>query len=91
MESKNAKGVFVDIMGFYWFNDCQLTLKKLNKKFPDYAGEIKELIDSFIIKIGNDDNIHIAFLDEQRVELVKARKRRQRAGKAGGSAPRNNA
>lgn len=87
LESFHLKGLFIDICGFYWVQDCTITLTMLNKKFSNSTNDIKELINSEIIKHENrHDKIEIEFLNIQYDLLSEKRKVRQAAGSKGGNA-----
>ena len=79
--------MFISICGYYWINDCHLTLAMLQKKFSNAKDMLKELIDLGILKHQNrHDKIEIEFLNKQYDLLSENRKRRQSAGSKGGNA-----
>jgi hypothetical protein len=87
LETYEAKGVFIDVCAFYWSQDCDVTLTKLNKKFSNATILLKQLIESGIIKHENKhDKIKIDFLMIQYDLLSEKRKLRQSAGSKGGNA-----
>lgn len=87
VERYELKGLFMDICGYYWVQDCHMTLPLLEKKFPNDKNMIKELIDLGILKHERRHNrIEVEFLVNQRLLLNKKRKVRQDAGSKGGKA-----
>jgi hypothetical protein len=87
LESYELQGVFISVCGYYWINDCSITLAMLKKKFRDATKLIDELIELGIIKHEKKhDKIEIEFLNIQYDLLSEKRKRRQDAGSKGGNA-----
>jgi hypothetical protein len=87
LESFELQGLFISICGYYWINDCSLTLAMLQKKFSNATTLIKQLIDLGIIKHENrHDKVEIEFLNTQYDLLSEKRKVRQIAGSKGGKA-----
>lgn len=87
LESYELKGLFIDVCGYYWINDCDLTLATLNKRFSNAKGLLQELINLGILKHENrHDKVEIEFLLKQRCKLSEERKHRQEAGSKGGKA-----
>lgn len=87
VERYELKGLFMDICGYYWVQDCHMTLPLLEKKFPNDKNMIKELIDLGILKHERRHNrIEVEFLVNQRLLLNEKRKVRQDAGSKGGKA-----
>ena len=81
------KGLFIDICGFYWINDCNTTLAILKKKFSNAISLLDELVNLDIIKHENKhDKVEIDFLNKQYDLLSEKRKLRQNAGSKGGNA-----
>lgn len=86
LESFELQGLFISICGYYWINDCNLTLSMIIKKFKN-ENLILELIDLNIIKHEKrHDKIEIEFLNLQYDLLSEKRKARQNAGSKGGNA-----
>lgn len=86
LESFELKGLFIDICGYYWIQDCDITLAMLQKKFSNAKGII-ELVNLGIIKHENrHDKVEIEFLNLQYDLLSEKRKLRQQAGSKGGNA-----
>jgi hypothetical protein len=85
LERYELQGLFISICGFYWLQDCSITLALLQKKFN--TNMIQELIDLGILKHENrHDKIEIVFLNKQYDLLSEKRKLRQIAGSKGGNA-----
>ena len=80
LEDYELQGLFINICSYYWSNECELELKKIQKKFKD-TESINRLIDSELIKVHNGI-ISINFLDEQRDERLERSKIRSKGGKA---------
>lgn len=84
LERYELKGLYIEICGYYWINDCCLTLTILEKKFRNEVKLIKELIDLEILKHEKrHDKIEIEFLNIQFDLLSEKRKARQSAGLKG--------
>jgi len=64
LEDYELQGIFINVCGYYWSKDCDLSLINLNKKFRGFEDKIKQLIDSKIIKVIGE-NVAISFLNEQ--------------------------
>ena len=87
LESYEVKGLFVDVCAYYWSQDCDTTLAKLQKRFSNATLLLQTLIDSDIIKHeSRHDKIKIEFLMRQYDLLSEKRKLRQDAGSKGGNA-----
>lgn len=87
IESFELKGFFIDVCGYYWINDCDITLTTLKKKFSNATNLLTELIELGIIKHENrHDKVEIEFLNIQYDLLSEKRKHRQAAGSKGGNA-----
>lgn len=86
LERYELQGLFISVCGFYWLQDCSITLALLQKKFSNTT-MLKELIDLGIIKHEKrHDKIEIVFLNKQYDLLSEKRKLRQVAGSKGGNA-----
>ena len=90
LESDALKGFFSDVLAYYWANDCELSYKKLQKKYKSKQKKIVLLIDLNIIKLKNGF-ICIDFLDEQWGELYEFRLKKQKSGAKGGNKKSSNA
>lgn len=87
LESYELKGFFMDVCGYYWINDCNLTLTMLKKKFSYHQKLIDELINLEIIKHEKrHDKIEIEFLVRQMCDLSKKRNINKINGSKGGQA-----
>ena len=87
LENYEVKGLFIDLCGYYWIQDCNITLALLQKKFRNDIIILDELIKNNIIKHEKKtDLIQIEFLNKQFDLLSEKRKLRQIAGSMGGKA-----
>jgi hypothetical protein len=87
LESFEMQGLFINVCGYYWINDCNLTLTMLKKKFSNVTILLEQLIELSIIKHENrHDKVEIDFLNIQYDLLSEKRKLRQSAGSKGGNA-----
>lgn len=87
LESYEIQGLFINVCGYYWINDCTITLAMLRKKFSNAIPMLEQLIELGIIKHENrHDKVEIEFLNLQYDLLSEKRKRRQEAGSMGGNA-----
>lgn len=87
IERNELKGIFISICGFYWLQDCSVTLDLIQKKFPNDINLIKELIDlGIILHEKRHNKLQIEFLNKQFDLLSEKRKLRQAAGSRGGNA-----
>jgi len=69
-QSDSAQGVFVNILCYYWANNCEVSEERLKKRFKTKTKTIQKLIKSGTIKRQNGF-ISISFLDQQLSELNK--------------------
>ncbi|CAB4165286.1 hypothetical protein UFOVP916_8 [uncultured Caudovirales phage] len=87
LERYELQGLFISICGYYWMQDCSITLALLQKKFSNAIPLINELIELGILKHEKKhDKINIDFLMTQFDLLSEKRKLRQVAGSKGGNA-----
>jgi hypothetical protein len=87
LESFELQGLFISACGYYWINDCCITLTMLKKRFSNSSNLIDELVNLEIIKHEKrHDKIQIDFLNIQYDLLSEKRKRRQDAGLKGSNA-----
>ena len=84
MEQMEDQGLFINVCAFYWFKDCSLALAKLKQKFKGAEASLNRLLDSGILKVDENDNIIIDFLDEQFIKLSELHNIRSKAGRKGG-------
>jgi len=64
LETYELQGLFINVCGYYWSKDCELSLNNLLKKFREVKADIQILIDCGVIKIDNGI-VRISFLNEQ--------------------------
>lgn len=82
--SFDHKGLFSDIMSYYWVKDCSVTKEMLELKFKGEK-ELLEDLYKYVIEYDEEtDFITIGFLDDQFDMLSELRKSRQMAGRKGG-------
>jgi len=87
LESYELKGLFIEVCGYLWINDCNITLAMLKKKYSNATALLDELINLGILKHEKrHDKVEIDFLSRQLLELSDKRKRMQEAGSKGGKA-----
>jgi len=87
LESYELQGLFISVCGYYWINDCSITMAMLKKRFRDATSLLDELVKLGIIKHENKhDKVEIDFLNFQYDLLSEKRKLRQVAGSKGGNA-----
>lgn len=91
IESYELKGLFIDVCGFYWVKDCNISLAMLEKRFNNAKDLLEQLISLGILKVDENKNIDINFLNEQYDVLSEKRKKRQLAGRKGGLSKSSNA
>lgn len=87
-KNKAVKGVFIDVISYYWDRDCIVSVDKLKDWFEADIDEINTLIKAEIIKIDSDKNVIIEFLIEQLDELKGIKKTNAENGKKGGRPPK---
>ena len=80
LEDYHSQGVFINVCSYYWSNECNLTYKKLKKRFLNDFNTIDSLIEEGLIKV-NGDYVSINFLDEQQEERFEKSKKSSAAGK----------
>ena len=68
LESYEAQGLFINICSYYWSNECEVSIDKLNKKFRGQDKTLDVLLNASLFKIDNDMFVRINFLDEQKQE-----------------------
>ena len=86
LESYEAQGLFINICSYYWSNECNITFKKLLKRFRNCEETINELKEAELIKIDPEGNVFINFLNEQKDEREESRKAKVKGGKASADA-----
>jgi uncharacterized phage protein (TIGR02220 family) len=86
MCSFEAQGLFINILSFYWTKNGSITKAMLKQRFSNALTLLDELEKLKIFKVkGDEERIEIKFLDCQYKELSEKRKKRQNAGRKGGS------
>ncbi len=86
LESYESQGLFINICSYYWSNECEVNYKKLLKKFRGYEDVINQLKEENIFKVGNNEEISISFLDEQKNDRKEKSKIKAKGGKASAEA-----
>ena len=87
LEDYKTQGVFINVCSYYWSNECDVTIEKLNKRFKHNQEELTTLFHSELIK-KDEAHIVITFLDEQQQERSETRKVRVKGGIASAEARR---
>ena len=88
LEDLKTQGLFINICCYYWSQECQVSLEKLQKRFKNNKKQIQNLINEEII-YSDSLNIKIKFLDEQ-FEEREAVKHRNKANGIKGGRPKKN-
>lgn len=83
IEDYECQGVFINVCAYYWQKDAELTLTVLMKRFRNYETQIKQLIESKLIKVIGE-NISISFLNEQMESKEIQKITNQKNGAKGG-------
>lgn len=83
-KKKAVKGVFIDVIAFYWDRDCKVTIDRLKDWFEDDIEEIDLLLKAEIIKLDEVKNVIIEFLTEQLNERNSTQQTKVDNGKKGG-------
>lgn len=86
MCSMEAQGLFINICAHYWNKGNKLSIANAKQRFSNCLEQIEELIFQEIIKLDEDENIIIEFLDEQLNEFSSISRKRASAGRKGGKA-----
>ena len=86
LESYESQGLFINICSYYWSNECEVNYKKLLKKFRGYEDVINQLKEENIFKVGDNEEISISFLDEQKNDRKEKSKIKAKGGKASAEA-----
>lgn len=85
LEDFTTQGVFINVCSYYWSNECNVSIEKLNKRFKHNTKEIDTLFESELIH-NDDDFVSIHFLDEQQDERKQKSLQNSRAGKVSAEA-----
>ena len=86
MVSMEAQGVFTNLCCYYWMRNCSISLANAKQRFSNNLAAFEELLKCDVVKVADDDQIVINFLDEQMNEFVNVSEKRAKAGSAGGKA-----
>ena len=81
-----SQGLFMNICSYYWMKNCSMSLANAKQRFSKYESQLNQLIEFDIIKIDNEENIIINFLDNQMNEFINVAEKRAIAGAKGGKA-----
>lgn len=81
LEDYELQGLFINVCGYYWHKECNVSFDQLNKKFRN--SRIVELISDFIQCDDDTNMISINFLDEQYKEFAIRKEKLSNAGKKG--------
>jgi hypothetical protein len=84
LEDFETQGVFINVCVVYWSRAGDVTLPRLKKRFRENPACIKTLIDEGFIKVDEDDNVSITFLDEQIDEWEQLAEKNRLNGQRGG-------
>jgi hypothetical protein len=72
LEDYEVQGLFINICSYYWSNECNLTLKKAEKKFRNAEPDLwQTLMSEQLIKVDEKGYLSVSFLDEQAQERDK--------------------
>jgi len=82
LENDSIKGLFMDILVYFWIQNCSVLYPKLLRKFPRKTQKIKKLVESGIIKVV-DNHLRITFLEKEMAEITSKSKYLSDAGKRG--------
>ena len=83
LEDMKTQGLFINICSYYWSQECQVSHKKLQKRFKNHCKQLHILFLSEIIHEDGDD-IKIKFLDKQYEEREVVKHRNKANGLKGG-------
>jgi len=84
--SIESQGLFVNICCYYWMKNCSMSLANAKQRFSKHEALLKELLDFAVIKLDDNNNLIISFLDKQMNEFVDVAEKRALAGAKGGKA-----
>ena len=90
LENERTQGFFITLSAWYWKKDCLIDLCFINKRLVCGKAMLKQclnnLIESEIVKVDDNGNVTITFLDNQYDLLSEKRQKRVDAGRIGGKA-----
>ena len=78
--------MFTNLCCYYWMRNCSISIANAKQRFSNNLAAFEELLNCDIVKVTDDDQIVINFLDEQMNEFVNVSEKRAKAGSAGGKA-----
>lgn len=81
--SLEAQGLFSVIKCIYWQKECSLNLRQVLRRY-DKKELINELVEEGVIKVDDEENISISFLDELYNTFKERRDKLSKAGRKGG-------
>ena len=84
--SIESQGLFVNICCYYWMKNCSMSLANAKQRFSKHIALLNELLEIDIIKLDEDGNLIISFLDKQMNEFINVAEKRSIAGAKGGKA-----
>jgi len=84
--NEETQGVFITICAFYWMKDCSMSLANAKQRFSKNIASLDYLLEQKIIKVDEEQNIVINFLDKQMNEFINVAEKRAIAGARGGLA-----
>ena len=86
MVSMEAQGVFTNLCCYYWMRNCSISIANAKQRFSNHLSAFEELLNWDVVKVTDDGQIVINFLDEQMNEFINVSEKRAKAGSAGGKA-----
>jgi hypothetical protein len=89
LEDPDVQGIFIQVCCVYWHKVGDIEIKRIRKQFNKYSEIIEYLIEENYIKVNDDDEISINFLDEQLSDFKEIRRKRSEAGKASAEQRKN--
>lgn len=84
--SFEAQGVFANLISFYWAKKCHFTLANAKQRYSKVIASLDELLNKEIIKLDENENLIVEFLDEQMNEFENISEIRAKSGRKGGVA-----
>ena len=81
-----AQGIFANLICYYWMKNCSMSLANAKQRFSKHEASFESLLKQDIIKVDENENIIIDFLDEQMNEFINVSEKRAIAGARGGKA-----
>lgn len=84
--SFEAQGIFANLCSFYWAKKCIISLANAKQRYNSCLASFQELLDKEIIKLDENENLVIEFLDEQMNMFINISEKRAKSGFKGGKA-----